>query len=114
MKNKDWTIHLISDACADDVWSATDVAVFDRDDYLTTLAELRIANRYNFAGANQTERFFKHANKAEAHALEQALRGALVRNATLICTDMLGFNPKRVKGNDITLAPLEFAKVVIY
>lgn len=70
-----WTIHLISDACADDVWSATEVDVFDRDDYLTTLAELRVpGNRYNFAGANQTERFFKYATKAEAKELEQALR----------------------------------------
>lgn len=31
-----WTVHLISDLCVDDVWSATDVNVFDRDDYLTT------------------------------------------------------------------------------
>lgn len=70
-----WAVHLISDACADDVWSATDVDVFDRDDYLTTLAELRIpGNCYNFAGANQTERFFKHASRAEAKELEQALR----------------------------------------
>jgi hypothetical protein len=70
-----WTIHLISDTCADDVWSATNADVFDRDDYLTTLAELNVrGNRYNFAGANQTERFFKHASRAEAKALEQALR----------------------------------------
>jgi len=70
-----WTIHLISDACADDIWSATDPDIFDRDDYLTTLAELRIpGNRYNFAGANQTERFFKYASKAESKALEQSLR----------------------------------------
>ncbi len=51
----EWTIHLISDLCADDIGSATDADVFDRDDYLTTLAELRIpGNCYNFAGANQT------------------------------------------------------------
>jgi hypothetical protein len=91
-----WTIHLISDVCADDVWSATDVEVFDRDEYLTTLAELRIpGNCYNFAGANQTERFFKHATRAEARLLEEALR-----DGRFHCTPI----PNMLNGGVYTLA----------
>ena len=41
------------------------------------------------------------------------LNGTLVRNATLTRTDMLGFNPKRVKDRAIALAPLEFAKITV-
>jgi hypothetical protein len=42
-----------------------------------------------------------------------SLRGALIRNARLTRADMLGFNHNRMKSRAVTLAPLEFAKIII-
>ncbi len=74
--HRPWTIHLLSDLCADDIWSYDDAAVFDRDDYLTTLAELRAdpENAYNFATVYQTDRFYRQASATERTELRRALR----------------------------------------
>jgi hypothetical protein len=41
------------------------------------------------------------------------LRGALIGNTLLTCADMLGFNPRQLKGHAVVLAPLEFTKVFV-
>ena len=53
--HRPWTIYLLSDLCADDTWAYGDLTAHDRDDYLTTLEELKAGecNRYNFATAYQ-------------------------------------------------------------
>ena len=66
----------MSDLCADDIWSYDNLHRYERDDYLTTLAELNAApdNCYNFAAANQVDRFIRLAAPAERAQLKRALR----------------------------------------
>ena len=53
--SRPWRYYLLSDLCADDVWSYGDLEKFECDDYLTTRAEMSAGadNRYNMAAANQ-------------------------------------------------------------
>ena len=71
-----WTIYLLSDLCADDTWDYADLKAHDRDDYLTTLAELAAGqdNRYNFATVDQVQRFFRQATPRRREALKRALQ----------------------------------------
>lgn len=71
-----WTIHVLSDVCADDVWAYDDVVRHDYDDYLTTLAELRAGNNnaYNLPAARQLERFLFHARLEERELARAALQ----------------------------------------
>lgn len=72
-----WTLHVLSDVCADDVWAYDDIARHDHDDYLATRAELRAgaANAYNLPAARQLERFLFHARPVEVAAARNAIRG---------------------------------------
>lgn len=74
--HRPWTIYLISDLCADDTWAYGDLAAHDRDDYLTTLAELEAGpeNRYNLATVYQADRFRRWATPREQGMLSEALR----------------------------------------
>lgn len=74
--SRPWTIHVLSDVCADDVWAYDDVARHDHDDYLTTLAELSASpdNAYNLPAARQLERFLFYARPEERELARAALR----------------------------------------
>lgn len=74
--HRPWTIYLLSDLCADDTWAYENLKKHDRDDCLTTLAELRAgsANRYNFATVYQVERFLRDRSPGEKTELKRALR----------------------------------------
>ncbi len=74
--HRPWTVYLLSDLCADDTWAYSDLEAHDRDDYLTTLAELNAGrdNRYNFASAYQVERFRRQAGARDRRRLSDALR----------------------------------------
>lgn len=74
--HRPWTVYVLSDLCADDTWAFKNLKKHDREDYLTTLAELRASpdNRYNLAANYQVERFIRQAKPAERRALRTALR----------------------------------------
>lgn len=81
-----WTLYLLSDACVDDTWSYDDVKSFDRDDYLTTAAELAAdtggresfsdgqPNRYNLPTNYQLDRFYRQATPPQRRAAGAAVR----------------------------------------
>lgn len=79
-ESRPWQFYLLSDLCADDVWSYSDLEAYERDDYLTTRAEMLAGagNRYNLAAANQAQRFLRLATPAERSAFKRALRSGRV------------------------------------
>ena len=74
--HRPWTLYLLSDCCADDSWAYANLEEHDRDDYLTTLAELTASedNCYNYPSVYQVTRFFEHASSVEKVAFTEAVR----------------------------------------
>ena len=74
--HRPWTLYLLSDCCADDAWAYGDLEAHDRDDYLTTVAELEAGpeNSYNYPSVYQMVRFFRQATPAQKRALKRAVR----------------------------------------
>jgi len=72
--HRPWTVYLLSDCCADDSWAYSDLEQHDRDDYRTTLAELRAGadNCYNYPSVYQVARFCRYATPDEKDALRDA------------------------------------------
>ncbi len=73
--SRPWEFFLLSDACVDDTWAYADLATHDRDDYLTTAAELALAadNRYNLPATYQLARFLLQATDEELYRLKLAV-----------------------------------------
>lgn len=76
-----WSVYLLSDACVDDTWAYDDVARFDRDDYLTTAAEVAAhpdasghVNCYNLPTNYQLDRFYRQATPAQRRLGAAAVR----------------------------------------
>lgn len=71
-----WTLHVLSDVCADDIWAYDDIVRHDHDDYLTTRAEIGAdaGNAYNLPATRQLERFLFHARPEEVAAARTAIR----------------------------------------
>ena len=88
--HRPWTVHLLSDLCADDTWAYASLEAHDRDDYLTTRSELDAGadNRYNLATTYQAARFLARGSAAERKRFVKALRRGRIY-ATPVPSQML-------------------------